>query len=89
MSKVFIDGKEAILLPVSALDIAGNEIHKVFYLSKRHMDYVKAQSFVMLWVKRGVQTMKNKKGEDIPAYALTKEEYNFFTKLFNDAKSPI
>lgn len=88
MSDVMINGRKAILLPVSVIDVAGEKILKTFYLSKRHLDYVKAQSFVMVWVKRGVHTVKNKQGDELPAYALTQEEYNFFTKLFNDANLP-
>jgi len=88
MSDTLIDGKKHILLPISVVDTAGEEIHKAFFLGARHLDYVKAQSFVMLWVKRGIFTMKNKADVEFPAYALTVEEYKFFTQLFNDAKLP-
>lgn len=88
MSNIIIDGKKMILLPISVLDTAGEKIYKAFYLSKRHLDYVKAQSFVMLWVKRGIHQVKNKKGVEMPAYALTEQEYKFFTQLFNDANLP-
>lgn len=85
---VKIDGKEMILLPVSIIDVAGQKILDTFQLSKRHLDYVKAQELVPVWVKRGVHYTKNKEGKELPAYALTKEEYQFFTKLYNDTNLP-
>lgn len=88
MSKTIIDGKEHILLPVSVIDVAGQKITEAFQLSKRHLDFVKAQSFVLLWVKRGVFKVTNKDNQELPAYALTKEEYLFFTKLYNEANVP-
>lgn len=87
-NKKIIDGREYLLLPIDVLGTAGEVIKNTFYLGKRHMEYIKVQEYVPLWIKRDVHYVKGKDGKDVACYAVSPQEYKIFKSLYDDALIP-